>query len=228
MRIFSDGLCIFFATQDNQNKPAWKPEFDKMYGVQGFYANIKLDGIPSPWPDEINCILGKFYYHFIWISKKICESEDIQFAWVFSHELQHLNQSLKNPFLLILAELFDYVKHDITDFHIPTELECEGTAKQIVISIFGKEKCISYLRKMKAGSSENNIRYSKLLGLNIMEDFNVEKEMQKAICINKKNIKKIQELMEKNNRTNWNIDIDKICSCKDPHEAIVSAVKRRA
>lgn len=157
MKISSDSLCIFFATQDNQNKPASKHQLDKMYDMQGFYANIN-HGIPNPWPDEVNCILGKFYDHFIWISNKICESEEIQFAWVFSHELQHLKQSLKNPFLLILAELLDYIKHDITDFHIPTELECEGMAKQIVISIFGEEKCNSYLRKMKDNSKENNIR----------------------------------------------------------------------
>lgn len=59
-----------------------------------------------------------------------------------------------------------------------------------------------------------------------MEDFDVEKEMQETICINKKNIMEIQELKEKNGHTNWNIDIDKMCSCRNPHKAIISAVTR--
>jgi len=226
MAISCDRLCIFFATEDNQNRPDWKNEYDREYDLQGFYANTEQEGIPSPWPDEINCILGAFYEHFIWISKRICESEDINFAWVYSHELQHLNQSLKNPYLLILAKLIEYLKNEIAAIDIPTEFECEGKAKQIVVRIFGEGKCISYLNEMRAGSIYNEARYSRLLQLNISPGYDVEREIQRTICVNIKTIKEIQKQRQNSASTNWNIDIDKLCRCKNPHDAIMSSVTK--
>ncbi len=233
MRISHDGLCIFFATQDNQNKPDWmRQDYHEFYSYQGFYLDRTIDLYPNPWPDEIeNYVLGKCYDHFIWISKRISESDDIYFAWILSHELQHFNQSLKNPSLLIVAELLhclDSGKNNVKDLEIPTELECERTAKQIVISIFGEEKCNSYLRKIKeeADNPYDKMRYGKLLELNIIADFDVEKETQQVISIKRKSLKEIQERRKNSNSQTPNIDVDKLCSCKDPHEAIVSAVTR--
>ena len=228
-------VVVFFATQDNSNRPFSKASFDAKYDLQGFYKDRTLDQrIPSPWPGEVQneLVSGSFRRdccdHFIWVSKRICEAEDIHFAWVYSHELQHLKQSLNNPYLLIVAKLLEYVKYEIPAIDIPTEFECDGKAKQITIRIFGEEKCISYLNKMKTGSRDNVVRYNKLLQLSITPDFDVEQEIQQAICTNQKALKEIQKQRQNNGRTNWNIDIDKLCSCRDPHKAIVSAVTKRA
>ena len=226
-------LVFFFATQDNCNRPSWKESFDTKYDLQGFYIDRTQDQrIPSPWPDEVQdeLELGSFRKdrceHFIWISKGICEAEDIHFSWLYSHELQHLRQSLNNPYLLIVAKLLEYVKYEIPAIDIPTEFECEGKAKQIVDRIFGEEKCISYLNKMKKGSRYNELRYGKLLQLSISPDFDVEQEIQQAICANIETLKEIQIQRQNNACTNWNIDIDKLCSCRNPRDAITSAVTK--
>ena len=148
MEISSYDLVILFATEDNDNRPHWKTTYDDYYNKQGFYANVNIDVMPHPWPDEVNCILGRFCKHFIWISKRICEAEDIHFAWIYSHEVQHLKQSLKNPFLLIVADLLAHLSWDVREVDIPIEYDCERKAKELVISIFGEDECISYLRRM--------------------------------------------------------------------------------
>lgn len=229
MRISAAHLCIFFATQDSRNKPDYKPNFDNHYDLQGFYVNLSQSVLPSPEPDEvINCILGNSYEHFIWISKRICEGEDIHFAWVYSHELQHLKQNLKNPFLLIVAQLLDCIEYKDRYTGIPTEFECELEAKKTVIDIWDKDKCDSYLRKMMVDSCDNEKRYRNLLELNVMAKFDVEEEIKQVICTDKDKFKQFQKQMQDNGCTDYSIDIDKLCSCKDPHTAIISAVKKMA
>lgn len=227
MEIACDNLCILFSTEDSTNKPDYKNNYDEMYEKQGFYANLKIENgmLPSPWPDEITCIMSilRQSNHFIWLSKRICESEDIHFAWIYAHELQHLKQSLNNPYLLIVTKLLE---RDIPELDIPSEFDCERKAKQIVVNIFGEDKCHSYLREMMVGSINSEKRYSKLLELDIAADFDVEHEVKKAICIKKERMKNIQKEWQDNGSTNWNINIDKLCSCRDPHEAIISAVRR--
>lgn len=230
MEISIQGLCILFATEDNNHKPYGKvDDYDSMYSKQGFYANLEIeDGlIPNPCPNEVDgCTLGKSWSHFIWISKGICDAEEIHFAWVYSHELQHLKQSLNNPYLLILADLLENAGYEVSEF--ATEFDCERKAKEIMIRIFSEDKCNSYLRKMLTTNVADDKKYIKLLELNVTEDFNVEHEMQQDICAKKEQLKSIQKQMENSNNTRWNIDIDKLCSCRNPHEAIISAVARIA
>jgi hypothetical protein len=226
-----DDSCIFFATEDKNHIQIWQPDnYDDKYGLQGFYVNLEKDDgkIPDPYPEEITSIfsiLGQSK-HFIWISKNISEAEDIHFAWVYSHELQHLKQSLQNPYLLILSELLNVIEYEVREVDMPTEFDCEKKAKEIVINIFGEDECVSYLRKMKNISADNDNRYRKLLELNIMDNFDVEKAMQQDICNNKNIIKNSQKQMQNDDITKWKIDIDKICSCINSHEAIISAMTK--
>jgi hypothetical protein len=226
-------LVTLFATQDNSNRESWQNSFNTKYDLQGFFVDRTQDQrIPFPWPNEVQEELeaGSFQRdfcdYFIWISRRICEAEDIHFAWVYSHELQHLRQSLKNPYLLIVAKLLEYVKYEIAAIDIPTEFECEGKAKQIAVHIFGEDKCITYLNKMSTSNRYNEARYGRLLQLDISSEYDVEEEIQKAICSNIKPIKQIQKQRQNNFITNWNIDIDKLCTCKNPHDAIMSSVTK--
>jgi hypothetical protein len=181
--------------------------------------------LPSPWPDEVNCILGRFCKHFIWISKRICEAEDIHFAWIYAHEVQHLKQSLKNPFLSIVADLLDRLSWNVREVDAPIEYDCERKAKEVVVSIFGEDECISYLKRMKSVDAGHEKRYNKILVLDIMADFDVEREMQRHVRMNKAHLLDIQKQMPDLSYP-WNIDIDEICSHENAHEAIISAVKR--
>ena len=78
---------------------------------------------------------------------------------------------------------------------------------------------------MKANSAADDKRYSRLLELDITAD-DVEQAMQKAICTNKDRLECIQKQWQDQGSTNWNIDIDKLCACKYPHEAILTAVTK--
>ena len=230
MEIPSDRLVIFFANQDNMNRPDYEPKFHKYYDNEAFYLDRREDKrFPHPFPDELRDEFGSMRNsceHFIWISKRIGEDEEIHFALVYSHELQHLKQSLKNKYLLIIAKLLEY-NDNYKDLNIdlPTEFECEGKAKEILVELY-QERFGAYIKRMRERGPYENKRYGRLLELNIPVNFDVEREIQQDICTNKEKLQEIQKQREDKRYTDWNIDIDKLCSCRDPHKAIVSAVTK--
>ncbi|NQT56095.1 MAG: hypothetical protein HQ551_07690 [Desulfobacteraceae bacterium] len=234
MEIPSDRVVIFFANQDNTNRPDYKPVYGKYYDMEAFYLDRREDKrFPRSSPNEIQeeLKLGFFWKnrceHFIWISKRIGEAEEIHFALIYSHELQHLKQSLKNKNLLIIAKLLEYNdNYGDLNIDLPTEVECEAKAKEILVELFNQETFEAYIKRMKERGPYESKRYGRLLELNIPTNFDVEREIQQDICKNKEKLKTIQKKREDKRYTDWNIDIDKLCSCRDPHEAIVSAVRK--
>ncbi|MBI4763756.1 MAG: hypothetical protein HY787_04035 [Deltaproteobacteria bacterium] len=230
MEVPSDNVVIFFANQDSTNRPDYKPEYDKYYDNEAFYLDRREDKrFPHIWPDEIQDDLEMFRKnrceHFIWISKRIGEAEEIHFALIYSHELQHLKQSLKNKYLLIIAKLLEYNdNYGDLNIDLPTEVECEAKAKEILAKIFNQETFEAYIKRMRERGPYESKRYGRLLELNIPVNFDVELEIQKDICKNKEKLRKIQKQREDTRNTDWNIDVDKLCFCRDPHEGIVSSV----
>ncbi len=124
-------LISFFASQDNNNRPDWKDKYDAKYDLQGFYVDRQIESIiPNPRPEEINDEISiiSSCEHFVCISNTICNSSDICMTWLYSHELQHLLQALKNKYILIVSELLDFAKYEMHAIDKPTELESELTA----------------------------------------------------------------------------------------------------
>ncbi len=80
---------------------------------------------------------------------------------------------------------------------------------------------------MKKTSQYNSVRYDRLMQLSEFDEFDVEKVVQTDICANKSYMKYIQKLWLDNDLTNWNIDIDNLCNCSDPHRGIISSVKKK-
>jgi len=146
---------------------------------------------------------------------------------IYSHELQHLKQSLKNKYLLIIAKLLEYNdNYGELNIDLPTEVECEAKAKGLLVELFNQETFEAYIKRMRKRGPYESKRYGRLLELSMPSNFDVEREVQQDICTNKEKLQKIQKQREDTRNTDWNIDIDKLCSCKDPHNAIVSAVRK--
>jgi hypothetical protein len=238
MEIKEQDLLIFFATQDSRNKQVYEAPFCPLYASQAFYLDRREDSqIPHPRPKEIDdCIECRrirlnTFDHFIWISKRICEAEEIHFWWIYSHELQHLRQSLKNPNLLILNKLLQYIDY-YEDYNInnPIEFDCEVNAKKTAIDKFDKDndKVDSYLKRMKTKSTDQykKERYSKLLELEIVENYDVEKLIINDICRHKEKLIRIQEKRLAAGKSKYSIDFDILCACRDAHEAILSGVRK--
>jgi hypothetical protein len=231
MQIPTDRVVTFFANQDNTNRPDYKPEYAKYYDMAAFYVDRREDKrFPHPWPDELEeefRSITTSCEHFIWISKRTGEAQEIDFALTYSHELQHLRQSLRNPHLLIVAKLLEYNdNYGDLNTDLPTEVECEAKAKEILIEIFNQETFEAYIKEMRERSPYESKRYGRLLELDIPGNFDVEREMQQDICGNREKFRQIQKQREDTGNTSWNINIDKLCSCRDPHKAIASAVRK--
>lgn len=155
----SRGVYILFDDDNHENLG------NDLYASNAVYMNIKSGGIEECSPKYILDIMNKpDCEHFIWVSKKISESEDIYFCWVYSHEMHHMMQDIKNPRLsrigCFLKNNYGCIEPKVerTQIDIPTEFEAELKAEEIVIIIFGEELYRDYLRS-NTETDENARRY---------------------------------------------------------------------
>lgn len=236
MNIKEQNLLVFFATQDSTNKQDWEGPFNTLYDNQAFYVDRRKDfRLPNPNPKEIDdCIETrlirlKTFDHFIWISKRICEAEGIHFWWIYSHELQHLRQSLRNPNLLILNKLLKETDC-YTDYNIdsPLEFDCEVNAKKTAIDKFKRDRVDSYLKRMinESINQYDRKRYAYLLELDVVKNYNVEKLIINYICNNKEEVIRVQGELLDLGKIKYYIDFDILCSCRNAHTAILSGVRK--
>ena len=100
------GVIIVFERDDYTNDLITIWGRDRM----ALHLNIK-DGIVEMSPDHLLILMkSKDYDQLIWLSRQTCESEDIEFTWILSHELRHLEQELHSNTLY--QRLFFFV-HDV-------------------------------------------------------------------------------------------------------------------
>ena len=161
------GVVLLFDLYDYQDdlvNPIWKN--------LGNHLNIKCgDGQLISPPTIKKIIKLKSFSNMIWISKRAWDGAEIDFVWNLSHELQHLKRDIENHFLS-LAGFFIYwnlnnklIKMEIVEPKIPTtvptEMDAELAAWQIVRKLFGKEIADSYVKEnAKIGEKKDIFPYS--------------------------------------------------------------------
>lgn len=241
MKIPSDRVVIFFATEDSTDSPEAYKHYNEVFRQPAFYN----EGIPCKLPHEIHkaygngCFANNLYDHFIWISKRICEAKDIPFTLIYTHELHHLIRHLfKNENLYLLGKIFrEIVKNDLDN---PIEFDCDIKSKKIAIDIFGEDDVNSFLENPDIDFPRIDERYKKLLKWDINKAFDVEDEAIKFIWDNEEELKRIQE--QKRNQVLEKIkekidseeeftepeipglNFEAIRSIENPHEAIKESI----
>ena len=165
------GVAIVF---DNENYQAFP---NKVWRNQGVHINIKDGGIEDWSPQHLYDIMDSSNYtNLIWISKKICLGDSIQFVWVISHEFQHYVQnsicnliSVSNHFLYECFRdcrmVIDEPKEAVT---IPHEFDAELAALRMTIKIFGNKRALNYIEDPK-----NRSRFEKVISFDTNQDYDV-------------------------------------------------------
>jgi hypothetical protein len=82
--------------------------------------------------------------HFVWLSKRIVESELVHMVWVYAHELRHVIQDTLYP---ELSEMTGHLRKRLQDryaIEMPQEYDAELAARDIVVQFFGEEEYQAY------------------------------------------------------------------------------------
>ncbi|KAF0194029.1 MAG: hypothetical protein FD169_2075 [Bacillota bacterium] len=131
-----------------------------------FHANIRLGGVEEMSPLHLLELMDTGEYeHLVWLSKRACMSFRMDFVWILSHELRHLEHN-RLSHMLSLTQDFLYQTLGLVEIDeprlatiIPTELDAELAAWCATRQLFGDMIADSYVRE-KAGQ---DLRFAVLL-----------------------------------------------------------------
>lgn len=176
------GVVIIFDDNDFENdiNPVWRNPanyFDLRFGhVEEMSSEHILDVMKS-----------KKYAHIIWLAKRTCNSNDMNFSWKLSHEFRHLEQSLISFELIEAGEILNNIFRRINKswIDVPTELDAQLCAWRVVSNTFSIESCRSFIQSK---IEFNNNHYKVLIKNNpnnppdlIIETLNLLKKYKDEI-----------------------------------------------
>ena len=141
------GVIIVFERDDYTNDLITIWGRDRM----ALHLNIK-DGIVEMSPDHLLILMkSKDYDQLIWLSRQTCESEDIEFTWILSHELRHLEQELhsnalsKATYFLSMTLGMVNLKEPKVQNTIPAELDANLKAWRVTREILEEKLVDDYI-----------------------------------------------------------------------------------
>ncbi len=220
MKIPADGIYILFDDSDYEDHP------NAIFRKQAFHMNIKVGGVEEMSPEHILAIMDKpDCEHFVWVSKRIGKSEHIHFAWVYSHELQHLLRDISCHKLSIVGHFlnvtYGLIDPKVTRYYIdiPTEFDCDRRAKGIVTEIFGQEKCDRHI--LNQGQNPDRKDWAeRMQDVEPSALFDVERETLDLLCQHKEPFKAQQRYLCKEEGMFCDLDIEEICAKRSLGNAI--------
>lgn len=116
------------------------------------HLSIQDGGVEEMSPEHLLDLMeSKDYNQLIWLSKQACESQDIEFVWILSHELRHLEQELTSNALskatYFLSRTLGLIKTEEPKVlnTIPAELDANLKAWNIAREMFGNKIVDDYV-----------------------------------------------------------------------------------
>ena len=102
-----------------------------------FHMNIETGGIEEMSPTHILEIMeNPDCRYFIWICRTVPKTDDMEFSWIYSHELQHMAQDIKYPHIssltCFLSLTYGRIRPYVMAIDIPAELDAELKAVEII------------------------------------------------------------------------------------------------
>ena len=150
-------------------------EFYYDWRNRGRYLDLR-DNPVLICPNSINALISsKIYDHLIWISSKICDSDNVTFGWILSHELRHFKQNLENKFIFDASHIIKkYYKWKDT----PTEIDADFKAYEIVLQLFEKEKINQFFQNnIESKNTDQSTHFINIQKNFILKNnYNVKKE----------------------------------------------------
>jgi hypothetical protein len=207
MRIPQEGVYCFFDGQVYMDYDIYvDDDYKRLLGFHRYTGN--KEGIHGDHPGDIYKIMERNNCdHLIWMSKKICDADDVHFSWIYVHELQHLLNYIENPDLYnlsrFLCDTYSGIDGRRWPCEVPDEFYCDQKAKMIVEIIYGAERRDECMRRVFTEQEE----YIKFKEIEALMPFSIEDETIRIICEHKDQFKQYTDDLGK-----YDIDIDSICA----------------
>jgi len=165
------GVLIILDSDDYKKHP------NPRWTYQGLHLNIKMGGIEEMSPEYLLEIMeSRKYSNLIWLSKRICDANLIEFIWVASHEFQHFIQD-QNCHILSVANAFlnDNLSHPgirieepKVPLTVPYEFDAEIEAYKTVKKLLGDKQAHDFIK-----DSKNYDRLKRLHNHDFSKPYNV-------------------------------------------------------
>lgn len=157
-QIPKSGILIYL---DNENYSSCT-EY-KIWQVPALHLNIKTGGCEDDSPPKLLRIMDeKHYEHLVWVSAMVCKATNIEFAWIISHELQHLIQDIMCPALSKAGYFLGRALGKV-DFLIPPEFDAEISAWHTTTELFGEKYAEKYIESYKEKFSRTDSQVKELI-----------------------------------------------------------------
>ncbi len=159
------GVYVLF----NDEEIDRKSNYDETCYLPCYHTNIssgkKGMGINlAPVVSQI--IASDKYSNLVFISKQVCERDDIELCWCLTHELTHLEQDLISHDLSVandfLCHIFSIIKTDEpkVSLSIPFELDAQLKTWRVVREVFGEQEADCFVEaKSKTTQGKHLFKY---------------------------------------------------------------------
>lgn len=200
------GVAFVFDDKDYEYhlNPVWRNK--------GCHMNIKVGGIEQMSPGHLLEIMeSRKYANLIWLSRSVCIGTDLEFAWLLSHELRHLEQDLLScsissaGYFLYLALGLINIEEPKLIVTVPYELDAELAAWRVSSKIFGGAAAANYIDHM---ASTGNLQesFKKLKSYDPYQCYDVVENTVNLLLKYKKQFQYLQQVSEDEIIKNFNIN----------------------
>ncbi len=179
-----------------------------------FHMNIERGGIEEMSPAHIIEIMeNPDCRYFIWVCRTVPKTDDLEFSWIYSHELQHMAQDMMCPHVssltCFLSLTYGRICPDVIPIDIPAELDAELKAIEILNVLFGPDACHEYLQN-RLPTMRDSAYASKLTSSIGGDPIDIEKETIRILCSQRNQFAEQLNLCIKAGRK-FEIDFDTLC-----------------
>jgi len=134
------------------------------------HLNVKEGSLEEMSPGHLLRLMkSRQYSNLIWLSRQACEAPEIDFAWILTHELRHLEQDLSSHALSKAGHFLScvlgvtHMEEPKVQNTIPTELDANLRALTVTREVFGTDAVESYVQN-ESSMSENQKQDFDVLG----------------------------------------------------------------
>ncbi|TEU10632.1 MAG: hypothetical protein E3J21_25770 [Anaerolineales bacterium] len=206
----STGVVFVLEKENYQDYP------NSVWRQMAVHLSIKDAPLEEASPDHLLRLMKSCKYsNLIWLSRQACEARDIEFAWILSHELRHLEQDLSSHALSRAGHFLRYalggidIKEPKMQNTIPTELDANLRALTVTRGIFGDEYVDSYIQHESSVSEREKQDFDVLKSHDYGKRYDV---FGRTVTLLRKYRSQLEEFQKQStDRSIANFDIERVC-----------------
>ena len=207
----STGVVFVFEKED------YRYYRNRVWRQMAIHLNVKEGELEERSPGHLLRLMkSRKYSNLIWLSRQACEAREIDFAWILTHELRHLEQDLSSHalskaghFLGCALGGIDIEEPEVQNT-IPTELDANLRALTVTRTVFGTDAVKSYVQNEASMSENQKQDFDILKSHDTGEEYDVFGHTAALLRKYQSQFKEVQKQSEETSVATF--DIERVCS----------------